>query len=232
MFFILPIIGVENNLITLSAIATSLFAGSFASTSAFYNHWRKDNIKLIDGLFLGVGCFLSASIIPKFVSELDPTILRYLIVSIIVLISIYLFFSMEKDQSSYKKLDKKHLFLFGLIFGGIASLSGFGGGIFYVPFLIYYFKGNLKLAVGTATIAAVMTMISSVISYLIINLNWNPMTYQVGYINLKAGIPLGIGSLIGAKLGVKLILNIPVPVFKKIFSVFLLLVMVKILEGM
>ena len=85
---------------------------------------------------------------------------------------------------------------------------------------------------GTATIAVVITMISSVISYLIINLDWNPLTYQVGYINLKAGIPLGIGSLIGAKLGVKLILNIPVPVFKKIFSVFLLLVMVKILEGM
>ncbi len=213
MFFILPIIGVENNLITLSAIATSLFAGSFASTSAFYNHWRKDNIKLIDGLFLGVGCFFSASIIPKFISEFDPMLLRFLIVSIIVLISLYLFFSRDKDQSSYKNLDKKHLFLFGLIFGGVASLTGFGGGIFYVPFLVYYFKGNLKLAVGTATIAVVITMISSVISYLIINLDWNPLTYQVGYINLKAGIPLGIGSLIGAKLGVKLNLEYSCPCF-------------------
>ena len=232
MFFILPIIGVNNNLITTSAIATSLFAGSFTSTSALYNHWRNENIEIIDGLFLGVGCFFSATIIPKFISELDPTVLRYLIVSIIIIISLYLFFSKEKELSNYKNLDKKYLFLFGLIFGGVASLSGFGGSIFYVPFLIYYFKGNLRIAVGTATIAVVITMISSVISYLILNLDWNPSTFQVGYINLKAGIPLGIGSLIGAKIGVKFILNIPVTVFKRIFSVFLLLVMVKIIEGM
>ena len=231
LFFILPIIGVDSQLVTISAVATSLFAGSFASTSALYNHWKKDNISIEDGLFLGIGCLISASIIPKLIVNLDPTILRYLISFFIIVISLKLFFSKDENQKSYKHLDKKLLFVYGLFFGGIAALSGFGGGIFYVPFLIYYFKGNMKLAVGTSTVAVVITMVSSVVSFSLLNTNWNNEIFQFGYINLQAGLLLGIGAIIGAKIGVKFVLKIDIPVFKKIFSLFLLLSVIKILQG-
>jgi len=42
---------------------------------------------------------------------------------------------------------------------------------------------------------------------------------------------LGVGALLGAKVGVKLMSNISIPVFKKIFSLFLLLSIIKILHG-
>jgi len=227
----LPVIGVESQIITISAVATSLFAGSFASTSAFYNHWKKNNISIEDGLFLGIGCLISASIIPKLIINLDPSILRYLISFFIVAISLKLFFSQNESKKSYKHLDKKYLFIYGLFFGGIAALSGFGGGIFYVPFLIFYFKGNIKLAVGTSTVAVVITMISSVLSFFLLNTNWNSEIYQFGYINLQIGLLLGIGAIVGAKIGVKFALIIDIPVFKKIFSLFLLLSVIKILQG-
>ena len=231
LFFILPLIGVESNIVTVSAIATSLFAGSFASTSSFYSHWKNNNISLSDGLFLGTGCLISASIVPKFIINLDPIVLRYLIAFFITVISLKLFFSKAEEQKRYKNIDRKYLFIFGLFLGGIAALSGFGGGIFYVPLMIYYFKGNFKLAVGTSTTAVVFTMISSVISFLFLNTNWNADTLQIGYINLQAGLMLGVGALLGAKVGVKLISNISIPVFKKIFSLFLLLSIIKILNG-
>ena len=231
LLFILPILGVDVNIVVISAVATSLFAGTFASTSSFYNHWRKDNISFKDGLFLGIGCFLSASVVPKLIVNLDPTILRYLIAFFITIVSLNLFFSTDEDQKSYKDLNRSYLFVFGLFFGGIAALSGFGGGVFYVPLLIYYFKGNIRLAVGTSTIAVVITMISAVISFVYLNTNWNAEIFQFGYINLKAGLLLGIGALVGAKFGVKLILKISTPVFKKIFSLFLLLSIIKILQG-
>lgn len=231
LFFIFPIIGVDNQIITISAVATSLFAGSFASTSALYNHWKKDNISIEDGLILGIGCLVSASITPKLIVNLDPTLLRYLIAFFIVVISLKLFFSKEEDQKSYKHVDKKYLFVYGLFFGGIAALSGFGGGIFYVPFLIYYFKGDMKLAVGTSTVAVVITMVSSVISFSLLNTNWNSDILQFGFINLQTGLLLGIGAILGAKIGVKFVMKIDIPVFKKIFSLFLLLSIIKILQG-
>jgi len=231
LFFVLPLIGVESNLITVSAIATSLFAGSFASTSSFYNHWKNNNVSLNEGIILGLGCLISASIVPKFIINLDPTLLRYFIALFITLISLNLFSSKEREHKNYKDFDKKYLFIFGLSFGGIAALSGFGGGIFYVPLMLYYFKGDLKLAVGTSTIAVVLTMISSVASFLFLNTNWNADTIQFGYINLQVGLLLGVGSLLGSKVGVKIISNISIPVFKKIFSLFLLLSIIKILQG-
>lgn len=231
LFFILPIIGIDSSIVTVSAVATSLFAGSFASASSLYNHWKKENISIKDGLLLGIGCVISASAIPKLIVSLDPTILRYLIAFFISLVAIKIFFTNDEKQKSYKEIDKKYLFLFGILFGGIAALSGFGGGIFYVPLFMYYFKGDIKLAVGTSTIAVVLTMISAVISFAILNTNWNGNLHQFGYINLQAGLLLGIGALIGAKIGVNFVLKIPIPVFKKIFSVFLILSILKILQG-
>lgn len=225
----MPILGVDSQIVTISAVATSLFAGSFASTSALYNHWKKDNISIEDGLILGVGCLISASITPRLIVNLDPTILRYLISFFIVVISLKLFFSKDENQKSYKDIDKKYLFVYGLFFGGIAALSGFGGGVFYVPFLIYYFKGDMKLAVGTSTVAVVITMVSSVISFSLLNTNWNSDIFQFGYINLQTGLLLGLGAIVGAKIGVKFIFKIDIPVFKKIFSLFLLLSIIKIL---
>jgi len=231
LFFILPIIGVDSSIVTVSAVATSLFAGSFASSSSLYNHWKQENISVNDGLLLGIGCIISAAIIPKFIVNLDPTILRYLIAFFILLVAFKMFFTKENSQRLYKNIAKKYLFLYGILFGGIAALSGFGGGVFYVPFLMYYFKGNLRLAVGTSTIAVVLTMLSAVISFAFLNMDWNANSLQFGYINLQAGLLLGIGAIIGAKFGVKFILKIPIPIFKKIFSVFLILSILKILQG-
>ncbi len=231
LFFILPIIGIKSSLVTVSAVATSLFAGSFASLSSLYNHWKKKNISLKDGLLLGVGCLISAAIIPKLIVDLDPTILRYMIAFLILIVALKIFFTKDETQKSYKNINQKYLFLYGILFGGIAAISGFGGGIFYVPLLMYYFKGDLKLAVGTSSIAVVLTMLSAVLSFAFLNTDWNPDLLQFGYINLQAGLLLGIGAIIGAKFGVNFILKIPIPIFKKIFSVFLLLSILKILQG-
>lgn len=231
LLFILPHIGVENNLVTISAIATSLFAGIFSSSSSFVNHWKKDNVSLENGLFLGVGCVISASIVPRVIVNLDPTALKYLISVFLITVAILFFFSKDEKQKSYKHLDKRALFILGIVFGGVGSLIGFGGGVFYVPLLIYYFKGNIKLAVGTSTPAVVLTMLSAIVSFIFLSKNWNPDTYQLGYINILIGSLLGIGAVIGAWVGVKLIHIIPDAVFKKIFSVFLLVSIIKILVG-
>ena len=79
--------------------------------------------------------------------------------------------------------------------------------------------------------AVVITMISSVLSFFLLNTNWNSEIYQFGYINLQIGLLLGIGAIVGAKIGVKFALIIDIPVFKKIFSLFLLLSVIKILQG-
>jgi uncharacterized membrane protein YfcA len=231
LLVVLPIIGVESSVVTVSAVATSLFAGSFASGSSLFNHKRKNNILIKEGLIFGLGAFISASIIPNVIVLINPEILKIVISVFIFIVALNLMFSSPKPTISEKKLNPNWLFPIGIFLGAIASMSGLGGGIFYVPVLYYFLNGDLKLSVGTSTIVIFITMISSTISFAFLSNNWNSETFQFGYLNVASALLLGIGAIIGAYFGVNLIFKVPVSNFRKIFSVFLIMVVIKILLG-
>jgi len=231
LLIILPAIGVESSSVTISAVATSLFAGCFASGSSLFNHSKKKNILLKEGLIFGFGAVISASIIPNIIVSINPEILKVIIASFIFVVALNLFFSNPKPKIKDVKLNTYWLFPLGIFFGAIASISGLGGGIFYVPILYYFLNGDLKLSVGTATIVIFLTMFSSTISFAILNHSWNPINFQFGYLNIASALLLGAGAIFGAYFGVKLVFKVPIPIFRKIFSVFLFFVVIKILLG-
>jgi len=230
LFFILPIIGIKDDFITVSVIATSLFAGSIASLSTFYNHKKRDNISLRNGITLGAGVIISAAFAPKIIVNIEPSILKIIIAFFISIVAIKLLFANDKKEKIDRTINANWLFLFGLFFGGLAAISGLGGGIFYVPILYYFLNGNLKLAVGTSTLVILLTMVSSSISFLILNSEWDPEIFQLGYVNIASAVLLGFGAIFGAYYGVKLVFKVPLPIFRKIFSLFLLVIVLKIIE--
>lgn len=230
LLLILPIIGIKEDFTTISAIATSLFAGSIASLSTVYNHNKRENISMKEGIILGIGAVISASLAPKIIVIIEPSILKIIIAFFILIIAIKLFFTNDKKERIYRTVNSKWLFLFGLFFGGLAAISGLGGGIFYVPILYFFLKGDLKLAVGTSALVIFFTMVSSSSSFLFLNSEWNSEIFQLGYINIAAAFLLGSGAMFGAFYGVKLVFKVPLPIFRKIFSVFLLVIVLKIIE--
>lgn len=231
LLFVLPQIGIENSTVVVSAIATSLMAGSFASASSVFNHQKKGNILWKEGFLLGIGTLISASLAPNLIVSLNPTTLKVIISFFILIVAINLLFSKPQITSKEKSISSFWLFPFGLFFGGIAALSGLGGGIFYVPILLLIVGGDIKVAVGTSSLVILITMLSSTISFAVLDHNWQQSIYQLGYLNILSGILLGIGAIIGAYFGVKLILKVPATVLRKIFSVFLLIVVIKIMVG-
>ncbi len=231
LIFVLPLIGVESEMVAISTIATSLLASLFTTSSSFYNHKRNNNVSLKNGIILGVGAFISAAIAPKILVNLNPVTLKIIIAFFIFLAALKFLFQNDKKEKVYKDINIGWLFILGLIFGGLASISGLGGGIFYVPILLFFLKGNLKLAVGTSSFVVLFTMASSSVSFLFLNRDWNPEIFQFGYINVAAAVLLGVGAVFGTYLGVKLVFKVPLSIFRKVFSLFLLIVVIKILQG-
>ncbi len=227
----LPLLGVKDSIVISSAIATSLFAGSFGSASSFINHKKKQNVILKEGIILGIGAIISASFAPKIIVSIDPEVLKIIIAFFIFIIAIKLLLTKSDVEIVERNVNVFWLFLFGLFFGGIAALSGLGGGIFYVPILLFFFNGDLKLSVGTSTIVIFLTMFSSTVSFVFLNNEWNFAIFQLGYLNIASALLLGVGAVCGAYLGVKLIFKVPIPVFRKLFSLFLLIVVLKLLLG-
>ena len=103
------------------------------------------------------------------------------------------------------------LALAGIVIGILSSGTGLGGGFLVVPLLIFLGR-EAKLAVGTAFIFIIMTAISSILTH-----------YRLGNIDLKTGLILALGGVIGAQIGPQLLQHVSDQNFKRLFSVLLVI---------
>ena len=101
------------------------------------------------------------------------------------------------------------LALVGFIVGILSSISGLGGGFMIVPLLIFLGR-EAKLAVGTSFVFILVVAISSIISH-----------YRLGNMDIKTGLTLGLGGIIGAQIGPQILQHISEQNFKRIFAVLL-----------
>ncbi len=108
------------------------------------------------------------------------------------------------------------LFIFlGIIVGILASFSGLGGGFLMVPLLLFLGYEAQK-AVGTSFMAIVIISLSAVFAH-----------SKLQNVDYKLGIWLGIGGIIGAQIGARVLEHVPTPIFKKIFAAILILLAVR-----
>ncbi len=228
LFFLLPEIGVHGDSLTYHVIATSLFAGSFSSTSSFMNHLRRKNIELKKGALLATGSITAAILVSQYAVDISPTIIRSILGGMLSIVAVQMFFSDKIKYSPSFVINENYLFLVGLVVGTLSALSGIGGGVFYLPILLIFFSADMRKSVGTSSMTVAMTMISLSISFAMVN-HGETSSSSLGLINLTAGLPLGLAAIIGASIGSKLVFKVSPVALKKIFSIFLLLAVIKIL---
>ena len=99
----------------------------------------------------------------------------------------------------------------GLIVGILSSVIGLGGGFMVVPLLIYLGR-DAKLAVGTTFVFILLVAISSLIAH-----------YRLGNVDVKTGLVLALGGIIGAQIGPQVLQHVSDQNFKKIFSVLMVI---------
>ena len=111
------------------------------------------------------------------------------------------------------------LIVIGLLAGILSGLVGVGGGIIMVPLLILFLGFSQHQAQGTSlTVLVVPVTALAVFNY-----------YKQGYINWKYALVIALFFVIGGYFGSKLAISIDQKMLKKIFSIVLLLVGVKLL---
>jgi hypothetical protein len=101
------------------------------------------------------------------------------------------------------------LVLAGVAVGVGASFTGLGGGFLMVPLLLFLGYSAQK-TVGTSFLAILVISISALIAH-----------GKLANVDYRVGIVLGIGGIIGAQIGARLVEHVSTADFKRIFAVVL-----------
>lgn len=99
--------------------------------------------------------------------------------------------------------------MFGIIVGIGASFSGLGGGFLMVPLLLFLGYSAQK-SVGTSFLAILVISISALFAH-----------NKFANVDYRAGLLLGIGGVLGAQIGARLVEHVSTANFKKIFALIL-----------
>lgn len=97
----------------------------------------------------------------------------------------------------------------GIVVGIGASFTGLGGGFLMIPLLLFLGFSAQK-AVGTSFLAILVISISALIAH-----------NRLSNVDYKLGLLLGIGGIIGAQIGARLVEHVSTANFKKIFALIL-----------
>ncbi len=102
------------------------------------------------------------------------------------------------------------MIVLGVFVGIGAAFSGLGGGFLLVPMLLFMGYTAQK-SVGTSFLAILIISVSALFAH-----------NKLSNIDYKTGILLGIGGILGAQIGARLVEHVSTANFKKIFSLILL----------
>ena len=97
----------------------------------------------------------------------------------------------------------------GIGVGVGASFTGLGGGFLMVPLLLML-GFTAQRAVGTSFLAILVISVSALIAH-----------NKLANIDYRAGLLLGIGGIVGAQIGARLVEHISTANFKKVFALIL-----------
>ncbi|MGB3238504.1 MAG: sulfite exporter TauE/SafE family protein [Geitlerinemataceae cyanobacterium] len=204
----------------LPATATSLVGVLLSSVSGTLQNWRTGELQIGLSLLLALGGIPMAQVGAVLGDRLPASILAFSFAGL-QLVAIYLM-GLRRQLGERKLGDKEILkvdttsdFLkilgIGLIAGFLSGLFGVGGGLVIVPLQMLFLSIPIKPAVRNSLGAIVLIAASGLIRHAYNgNVLWIP------------GICLGIGGIVGAQLGTRILPKLSPRVVNLLFRLLLL----------
>lgn len=107
----------------------------------------------------------------------------------------------------------------GFVIGILSSLTGLGGGFLAVPLLLYMGR-KAQEAVGTSFLFISLVAISSMVAH-----------FRLGNVDIKSGLYLGLGGVVGAQIGPLILQQLSDQTFKRIFGGLMIVLGVYLIAG-
>ncbi|PAF42012.1 sulfite exporter TauE/SafE family protein [Helicobacter sp. 11S03491-1] len=184
------------------AIGISIMQMIFSSVFGSIINYKKRLLDISDGIYAGIGGLVGASFSGLILENISSKILTILFLCITFYSFIKYAFNVKNTTNATPPIKSQFqkrliLILTGAITGIFAISLGIGGGLLIVPILGYYLGYGSKKSVPLGLFFVVFSSISGTISLH----RQHIIDAQV----LHAGFYIGVASMVGVYLGIKLI---------------------------
>ena len=225
-FFLYKNVPVES--VVHLALGTSMASIIMTSASSLYAHQKHQGVVWRIVKIMAPAVLIGTFAATYFVTHISSRHLAIFFALFMAYVSIQMFLNI-RPKPSRTTPGKLALLTAGSGIGATSAVVAIGGGSLTVPFLAWY-NIPLKKAIGTSSAIGFPIAVAGTLGYLVNG--WSSayqQEYLFGFIYLPAVVLISLVSYFTAPLGVKLVHRLPVPVLKKVFAVFLLLLGVKML---
>jgi len=232
--FFLGRLGVPPALQVQFTIANSIFGIFFASLSGVVTLIRTRRFYLRETIFIGLPGVLLAIVLLQTVVHTPWYSLQAFNVVVIVLLSFLLYNTLRNANRSQRFVRERptrpwHLLLTGITSGTVAALSGLGGGVVVIPILNSLFRMNIKKAksislgvIGITSLAMTLYHLAEAPEAVLLTSTWS-----LGYIVFAMVLPVVLGVVLFAPVGVKLSKKAPSYLISYIFACFIVIVIIR-----
>ncbi|MBS9778499.1 MAG: sulfite exporter TauE/SafE family protein [Gammaproteobacteria bacterium] len=221
LVYLLPKVGVPDDLMMSMALGTSFSTIVVNTFSAAQHHHKLGNIDFSVTKFFIPPLMMMGFLTTSIVTGLPKHIITKAFAILMLYLSLKMFLSIKKSHKPPKALTTSSMIIAGGTIGFLASIGGIAGGGFTVPFLEN--RGlPLKKAIGTSALCGCLLGLTGMFSFIFHGYNvTNLPDYSLGYVYLPALLGIVSVSFFTSKLGAKLAGVLSVNILKRAFALLL-----------
>jgi uncharacterized membrane protein YfcA len=202
------------------ALGTNKLQATFGSGSAAWHYARAGTVNWRDCGRGFVLTFLGSALGTLAVQQLDPSVLRRAIPVLLAVVAIY---SLLRPQLGEKDVHPRMTrpafdLTFGLLLGFYDGFFGPGTGTFWAMAFVLVLGFNLTRATGYTKVMNLGSNLASLLFFLC-----------AGHVLLIAGLVMGLGQLVGAKLGSRMVIKHGTRFIRPVFITMVLAITAKLL---
>ncbi|WP_075321229.1 sulfite exporter TauE/SafE family protein [Histophilus somni] len=229
LVYLLPMVGVPDNLLMSTALGTSFATIVITSFSSAQRHYKLGNVVWDAVKILIPTLMLSTFVFTGIVSQLDKSLSSKLFAVLVAYMAIRMIISTKIQIKNTKKLTPLSSVIGGVLIGIVSSIAGIGGGGFIVPFLNS--RGvDIKKAIGSSAVCGMLLGLSGALSFMRSGWGVTEMPeYSLGYVYLPAVLGITITSFFTSKIGATTTSKLPVPTLKRYFAIMLCVIALNML---
>jgi len=212
-----------------AAMGTSLAVATFSTASSAFRHHKQENVlwKLVP--LLAIFSFAGSWLASALSITIPGVILQISLAVILLLIAVKMYFDPPAPDREMKNLSVISWILLGFFVGAFAGLTGLAGGVVLIPAMAFFAYVPVRNLAGTSSAVVCFSSFASALQKLTAAPSVDPGAGFVGFVNVVVVLALVITSIPGAQLGAKLNQKAGSTLYKRIFALLLVAVVVRLM---